>query len=159
MLEIEYSPVNSHQSLSGSNFIILCNVLVSVETLSEPQETQDESVNTIQETPNSQFRLFLSVMPCMPRIDGEKSAICSPSPPLFSPPTVTRRSQGSNRGSFLYVDLPGSQSVSQGTDTGFKCRYHLCGAALLMRTVGRRGFKNFNFTDLARCFARVSTKK
>ena len=57
------------------------------EILTEPQETQDESVNTIQETPNSQFRLFLSVTPCMPRIDSKKSATCIPSPPLFSPPT------------------------------------------------------------------------
>ena len=61
--------------------------ITSPEILTEPQETQDESVNTIQETPNSQFRLFLSVTPCMPRIDSEKSATCIPSPPLFSPPT------------------------------------------------------------------------
>ena len=61
--------------------------ITSPEIRSEPHETQDESINTIQETPNSQFRLFLSVMPCMPRIDSEKSAICTPSPPLFSPPT------------------------------------------------------------------------
>ena len=32
-------------------------------------------------------RLFLSVTPCMLGIDSEKSANCSPSPPLFSPPT------------------------------------------------------------------------
>ena len=56
------------------------------ETLSELQETQDESINMIQETPNSQFRMFLSVTPCMPHIDSEKSANCSP-PPQFSPPT------------------------------------------------------------------------
>jgi len=40
--------------------------ITSPEMLSEPHETQDESVNTIQEMPNSQFRLFLSVTPCMP---------------------------------------------------------------------------------------------
>ena len=28
--------------------------------------------------------------------------------------------------------------------TGFKCSRHLCGAAVLMRTVGRRGLENFN---------------
>ena len=61
--------------------------------------------------------------------------------------------RGSNRGSFLYVDLPGSQSVSQGTGTGFKCPCHRCSAAVLMRTVGRRGLENFNFTDLAQRFA------
>ena len=61
--------------------------ITSLEILSELHEMQDESVNTIQETPNSQFRLFLLVTPCMPRIDSEKSAICTPSPPLFSPPT------------------------------------------------------------------------
>ena len=43
-----------------------------------------------------------------------------------------------NWGSFLYVELPGSQSVSQGTGTGFKCRRHLWGAAVLMRTVVSR---------------------
>ena len=52
--------------------------ITSLETLSEPHETQDESVNTIHETPNSQFRLFLLVTPCMPSIDSEKSANCSP---------------------------------------------------------------------------------
>ena len=53
------------------------------DTFGTPQ-TQDKSVNTIQETPNSQFRLLLSVMSCMPRIDSEKSVNCSPSPPLVS---------------------------------------------------------------------------
>ena len=62
-------------------------LITSPEILPEPQEMHDESVNTIQETPNSQFRLFLSVTPCMPCIDSKKSANCTPSPPLFSPPT------------------------------------------------------------------------
>ena len=42
-------------------------------------------MNTIQETPNSQFRLLLSVTPCMSRIDSEKSVNCSPSPQNQSP--------------------------------------------------------------------------
>ena len=33
MLQIEYSLANSHQSLSASNFIILCNVSVSRDLL------------------------------------------------------------------------------------------------------------------------------
>ena len=57
----------------------------SPEILSEPPQTQDDSPNTIQETPNSQFRLFLSVTPCMPRKDSLKSVNRSPSPTLFSP--------------------------------------------------------------------------
>ena len=58
--------------------------ITSLETLSEPDKTQDESVNTVQETPNSQFRLLLSVTHCMPHLDSEKYVNCSPSPPLFS---------------------------------------------------------------------------
>ena len=66
--------------------------ITSPETLPEPHEMQDESVNMIQETPNSQFRLFLSVMPCMPRIDSEKYANYTPSPPLYSPlPVIPHR--------------------------------------------------------------------
>ena len=42
---------------------------------------------------------------------------------------------------FVSLELPGSQSVSQGTGTGFKCRRHLWGTVVLMRTVGRRGWK------------------
>ena len=57
----------------------------SPEVLSEPPKTQDDNPNTIQETPNSQFRLFLSVTPCMPRKDSLKLVNRSPSPPLFSP--------------------------------------------------------------------------
>ena len=61
--------------------------LTSPEILSEPPQTQDDSVNTIQETPNSQFRLFLSVTPCMPRTNSLEciNRRHSPSPPLFSP--------------------------------------------------------------------------
>ena len=55
--------------------------ITSPETLSRAHETQDESINTMQETSNRQFRLFLSVSPCMPHIDSEKSANCTPSPP------------------------------------------------------------------------------
>ena len=64
-------------------------LITSPETLSEPPpppKTQDESMNTVQETPNSQFRLLLSVTPCMPCIDSKKSVNCSPSPPLVSTP-------------------------------------------------------------------------
>ena len=72
--------------------------IMSPETLLEPPppppppppQTQDESVNTIQETPNSQFMLLLSVTPCMPRINTEKSVNCSPPPPhLLAPLSVT----------------------------------------------------------------------
>ena len=52
--------------------------------LSEPPQTQD-SINSIQETPNSQFRLVLSVTPCMPRISSIESVNHSSSPLLFSP--------------------------------------------------------------------------
>ena len=57
----------------------------TVGTPPPPPQTQDDSPNTIQETPNSQFRLFISVMPCMPHKDNLKSVNRSPSPPLFSP--------------------------------------------------------------------------
>ena len=53
--------------------------------LSEHPQMQDESINTIQETPNSQFRLVLSVMPCMPRISSLESVNDNTSPQLFSP--------------------------------------------------------------------------
>ena len=38
--------------------------IASPEILSEPPQTEDDSVNSIQETPNTQFRLVLSVTPC-----------------------------------------------------------------------------------------------
>ena len=64
--------------------------ITSPETLSEPHETQDESVNTVQEMPNSQFRLFLSVTPCMPRIDSEKWLLTvAPHPHYLAPLPVT----------------------------------------------------------------------
>ena len=56
----------------------------SPEILPEHPQTQDESINTIQEIPNSQFRLVLSVMPCMPRISSLESVNDSTSPLLFS---------------------------------------------------------------------------
>ena len=56
----------------------------SLEKLPEHPQTQDESINTIQEMPNSQFRLVLSVMPCMSRISSLESVTKSTSPLLFS---------------------------------------------------------------------------
>ena len=40
--------------------------ITSPEILSEPRQMQDESINSIKETPNSQFRLVLLVTTCMP---------------------------------------------------------------------------------------------
>ena len=59
--------------------------ITSPEILSEHPQTQDESITTIQETPNRQFRLVLSVTPCMPRISSLESVNDSTSPLLFSP--------------------------------------------------------------------------
>ena len=56
----------------------------SLQILSEHPQTQDESINTIQETPNSQFRLVLSVMPCMPCTSSLESVNHSTSPPVVS---------------------------------------------------------------------------
>ena len=58
--------------------------ITSPEILSEHPQTQDESITTIQETPNSQFRLVLSVTPCMPRISSLESVNDSTSPLQFS---------------------------------------------------------------------------
>ena len=58
--------------------------ITSPETLSAHPRTQDESINIIQETPNSQFRLVLSVTPCMPHISSLESVNNSTSPLLFS---------------------------------------------------------------------------
>ena len=58
--------------------------ITSPEILSEPHKMQEESVNMIQETPNSQFRLFLSVSPCMPCI--VKNLLTAPPPPHYSAP-------------------------------------------------------------------------
>ena len=57
--------------------------ITSPGILSEPPQTQDNSVNTVQETPNSGFRLFLS--PCMPRTNSLEYINHRHSP---SPPTV-----------------------------------------------------------------------
>ena len=46
---------------------------------------QEESISSIQETPNSQFRLVLSVSPCVPRISSLESVNDNTSPLLFSP--------------------------------------------------------------------------
>ena len=59
--------------------------ITSPETLSEHPQMQDESITTIQETPNSQFRLVLSVTPCMPCISSLESVNYNTSPLLFSP--------------------------------------------------------------------------
>ena len=56
----------------------------SPEILPEHPQTQDESINTIQETPNSQFRLVLSVTPCMPRTSSLECVNECTSPLLFS---------------------------------------------------------------------------
>ena len=50
-----------------------------------------------------------------------------------------------NRSAFLYVDLPGSYFISQGV--GFNCWCHLCGAVVLMRTIGGV-WENLNLTYL-----------
>ena len=59
--------------------------ITSLEILSEPPQTQEDSINSIKETPNSQFRLVLSVTLCMPHISSIESVNHSPSPLLFSP--------------------------------------------------------------------------
>ena len=59
--------------------------ITSPEILSEPPQTQDDSIKT----PNNQFRLVLSVTPCMSRISSIESINCSPSPLLFSPTPTT----------------------------------------------------------------------
>ena len=46
---------------------------------------QDDSINTIQETLNNQFRLVLSITPCMPCTSSLESVNHNPSPLLFSP--------------------------------------------------------------------------
>ena len=58
--------------------------ITSLEILLEHPQMQDESITTIQKTPNSQFRLVLSVTPCMPRISSLESVNNSTSPLLFS---------------------------------------------------------------------------
>ena len=59
--------------------------ITSPELLSEHPQTQEESIRSIQETPNSQFRLVLSVTPCVPRISSLESVNDNTSPLLFSP--------------------------------------------------------------------------
>ena len=61
------------------------HAIASPEILSEPPPTQDDSINTVQETPNSWFRLILSVMPCMPHTSSLEYINHSSFPLLFSP--------------------------------------------------------------------------
>ena len=58
--------------------------ITSLELLSEHPQTQEESISSIQEMPNSQFRLVLSVTPCVPRISSLESVNDNTSPLLFS---------------------------------------------------------------------------
>ena len=55
------------------------------EILLKNTQTQEENISSIQETPNSQFRLVLSVTPCVPRISTLESVNDNTSPLLFSP--------------------------------------------------------------------------
>ena len=48
-------------------------------------QSHNESINTIYETPNSQFRLVFSVTQCMPHTGSLKICQPQPSPLLFSP--------------------------------------------------------------------------
>ena len=57
----------------------------SPEILTEPPQMQDDSPNTIQEMPNRQFRLFLSVMPCMPCKDSLNLLTVAPPLPYLAP--------------------------------------------------------------------------
>ena len=57
----------------------------SEELVTEPPLTQDGSINTVQETLNSQFRLFFSVTPCMPCTSRLESFNHSPSPYCLAP--------------------------------------------------------------------------
>ena len=81
----------------------------SPEILSEPPQTQDDCPNTIQETPNSQFRLFLSVTPGIPHKDSLKSVNRSPTPPLFSPTPASSYDSPQNQP----LPLPLSPTTSQ----------------------------------------------
>ena len=47
--------------------------------------TEDDSVNTIQETPNSKFRLFLSETPCMACTNSIISPLTVALPPTIYP--------------------------------------------------------------------------
>ena len=61
--------------------------ITSLEILSEHPQRQEESISSIQETPNSQFRLVLSVTPCVPRISSLESVNdckCAPSDTFYS---------------------------------------------------------------------------
>ena len=68
-------PQTQDESITTIGEIYIEEPITSPEILSEKPQTQDESITTIQETPNSQFRLVLSVTPCMPRISSLEWAI------------------------------------------------------------------------------------
>ena len=61
-------------------------LITSPEILSEPPPTQDNSTNTVQETTNSQFRLFLSVTSCMPHTSSLEIYINRTPPPYCLAP-------------------------------------------------------------------------
>ena len=67
-----------------SREIFIEEPITSPELLSELPQTQEESIRSIQVTPNSQFRLVLSVTPCVPRISSLESVNDNTSPLLFS---------------------------------------------------------------------------
>ena len=67
-----------------SREIYIEELITSPKILSEHPQMQDESTNTIQETPNSQFRLVLAVTPCMPHKSRLESVNNSTSPLQFS---------------------------------------------------------------------------
>ena len=93
--------------------------ITSPETLSEHPQTQDESINTIQEMANSQFRLVLSVTPCVPRISSLESVNDNTSPLLFSPTS-----------SLTYVPTPDSPKEqpppSPTSSTSSLTSFHSC---------------------------------
>ena len=79
----KYSHPEIRTSVQGARKIYI-EEITSLEILSEHPQMQDESINTIQKIPNSQFRLVLSVMPCMPCISSLEFVDKSTSPLLFS---------------------------------------------------------------------------
>jgi len=71
-----------------SREIYIEELITSPEMLSEHPQTQEESISSIQETPNIQFRLVLSVTPCVARITSLESVNDNTSPLLFSPTSI-----------------------------------------------------------------------
>ena len=90
--------------------------ITSPEILSEHPQTQDESINTIQEMPNSQFRLVLSVTHCVPRISSLESVNDNTSPQHFSPTS-----------SLTFVPTPEDQPPPSPTSsTSSPTSFHSC---------------------------------